>query len=131
MLYSYLGPGRLQICSSNVCYSTHPAHIMSAVCTVSLFKATYCTCVTVKEYGDTCRFLLCSSPPPLSLPSPSPSPSPHLLFCRREGVMVERFYYALTWTCRFPVLGDTCYFAHCFPYTYSDLKVRMCYTQTH
>ena len=84
MLYSYLGPGRLQICSSNVCYSTHPAHIMSAVCTVSLFKATYCTCVTVKEYGDTCPFLLCSSSPiPLSLPSPSLPLPPSLVL--QEG----------------------------------------------
>ena len=49
---------------------------------------------------------------------------------RREGVVVERFYYALTWTCRFPVSGDTCYFAHCFPYTYSDLKAGGTHTDT-
>ena len=52
-------------------------------------------------------------------------------FLRREGVVVERFYYALTWTCRFPVSGDTCYFAHCFPYTYSDLKAGSTHTDTH
>ncbi|XP_064169259.1 cytosolic carboxypeptidase 2 isoform X1 [Anguilla rostrata] len=30
--------------------------------------------------------------------------------------------YSLTWTCQFPYEGDTCYFAHCYPYTYSDLR---------
>ncbi|KAJ8402929.1 hypothetical protein AAFF_G00362430 [Aldrovandia affinis] len=30
--------------------------------------------------------------------------------------------YSLTWTCQFPCEGDTCYFAHCYPYTYSDLR---------
>ncbi|KAJ8344195.1 hypothetical protein SKAU_G00315240 [Synaphobranchus kaupii] len=30
--------------------------------------------------------------------------------------------YSLTWTCHFPYEGDTCYFAHCYPYTYSDLR---------
>ena len=58
-----------------------------------------------------------------------PCSSPSSTFQRREGIVVERFYYALTWTCRFPVSGDTCYFAHCFPYTYSDLKAGS--TQTH
>ena len=32
--------------------------------------------------------------------------------------------YSLTWTCKFPSDNDTCYFAHCYPYTYSDLQVR-------
>ena len=31
--------------------------------------------------------------------------------------------YALTWTCKFPNNNDTYYFAHCYPYTYSDLQV--------
>ena len=44
---------------------------------------------------------------------------------------MERFYYALTWTCRFPVSGDTCYFAHCYPYTYTDLKAGHTHTDTH
>lgn len=31
--------------------------------------------------------------------------------------------YSLTWTCKFPNDNDTYYFAHCYPYTYSDLQV--------
>lgn len=31
--------------------------------------------------------------------------------------------YSLTWTCKFPNNNDTYYFAHCYPYTYSDLQV--------
>eukprot|EP00794_Sanderia_malayensis_P018239 gene18239-20058_t len=34
----------------------------------------------------------------------------------------ERNYYSLTWTCSFPNENDTYYFAHCYPYTYSDLQ---------
>ncbi|CAF0864478.1 unnamed protein product [Adineta ricciae] len=30
--------------------------------------------------------------------------------------------YSLTWTCKFPNNNDTYYFAHCYPYTYSDLQ---------
>lgn len=30
--------------------------------------------------------------------------------------------YSLTWTLRFPYDADTCYLAHCYPYTYSDLQ---------
>ncbi|XP_072278006.1 cytosolic carboxypeptidase 2 [Pyxicephalus adspersus] len=30
--------------------------------------------------------------------------------------------YSLTWTFEFPHDNDTCYFAHCYPYTYSDLQ---------
>ncbi|XP_018415221.1 PREDICTED: cytosolic carboxypeptidase 2, partial [Nanorana parkeri] len=29
--------------------------------------------------------------------------------------------YCMTWTFEFPNDNDTCYFAHCYPYTYSDL----------
>lgn len=32
--------------------------------------------------------------------------------------------YSLTWTCKFPNDNDTYYFAHCYPYTYSDLQVK-------
>ena len=35
----------------------------------------------------------------------------------------ERNYYSLTWTVQFNSNRDTCYFAHCYPYTYSDLQV--------
>ncbi|XP_075711946.1 cytosolic carboxypeptidase 3 isoform X2 [Rhinoderma darwinii] len=31
-------------------------------------------------------------------------------------------YYSLSWTFGFPHNGDTCYFAHCYPYTYSNLQ---------
>ncbi|XP_029910234.1 cytosolic carboxypeptidase 2 [Myripristis murdjan] len=30
--------------------------------------------------------------------------------------------YSLTWTCQFPYDSDTCYLAHCYPYTYSHLQ---------
>ncbi|XP_032872401.1 cytosolic carboxypeptidase 3-like, partial [Amblyraja radiata] len=33
-----------------------------------------------------------------------------------------RQYFSLTWTFQFPHDADTCYFAHCYPYTYSDLQ---------
>ncbi|KFP25686.1 Cytosolic carboxypeptidase 3, partial [Colius striatus] len=34
----------------------------------------------------------------------------------------EQQYFCLTWTCQFPHDRDTCYFAHCYPYTYSTLQ---------
>ncbi|KAI1895936.1 hypothetical protein AGOR_G00111900 [Albula goreensis] len=33
-----------------------------------------------------------------------------------------RLLHSLTWTCQFPFQEDTCYFAHCYPYTYTDLR---------
>lgn len=30
--------------------------------------------------------------------------------------------YSLTWTLQFPYDSDTCYLAHCYPYTYSHLQ---------
>ncbi|XP_052630301.1 cytosolic carboxypeptidase 3-like isoform X1 [Harpia harpyja] len=33
-----------------------------------------------------------------------------------------RQYFSLTWTFQFPHDRDTCYFAHCYPYTYSNLQ---------
>lgn len=30
--------------------------------------------------------------------------------------------YSLTWTLQFPYESDTCYLAHCYPYTYSRLQ---------
>ncbi|XP_030845619.1 uncharacterized protein LOC582973 isoform X1 [Strongylocentrotus purpuratus] len=42
---------------------------------------------------------------------------------RRKDVKGDRnFYYSLTWTFTVPHDNDTCYFAHCYPYTYSDLQ---------
>ncbi len=34
-----------------------------------------------------------------------------------------RALYSLTWTCKFNNENDKYYFAHCYPYTYSDLQV--------
>ncbi|XP_054242758.1 cytosolic carboxypeptidase 3 [Indicator indicator] len=34
----------------------------------------------------------------------------------------RRQYFSLTWTFQFPHDQDTCYFAHCYPYTYSKLQ---------
>ena len=34
----------------------------------------------------------------------------------------RRQYFSLTWTFPFPHDQDTCYFAHCYPYTYSNLQ---------
>ena len=34
--------------------------------------------------------------------------------------------YSLTWTLEFPHVGDSCYLAHCYPYTYSDLHRYLC-----
>ncbi|KAM5303226.1 cytosolic carboxypeptidase 3-like [Glossophaga mutica] len=33
-----------------------------------------------------------------------------------------RHYFSLTWTFQFPHSKDTCYFAHCYPYTYTNLQ---------
>uniref|UniRef100_W5K071 Cytosolic carboxypeptidase 2 n=1 Tax=Astyanax mexicanus TaxID=7994 RepID=W5K071_ASTMX len=38
--------------------------------------------------------------------------------CENEGTAL----YSLTWTMQFPYENDTCYLAHCYPYTYSDLQ---------
>lgn len=38
---------------------------------------------------------------------------------KRKGT--KDYYYALTWSCDFPYSNDTCYFAHCYPFTYSDM----------
>ncbi|NWZ71209.1 CBPC2 carboxypeptidase, partial [Acrocephalus arundinaceus] len=34
--------------------------------------------------------------------------------------------FRLSWTMRFPHDGDTCFFATCYPYTYSDLQRYLC-----
>lgn len=31
-------------------------------------------------------------------------------------------FYSLSWTLQFPYDSDTCYLAHCYPYTYSRLR---------
>ena len=32
------------------------------------------------------------------------------------------YYYTLTWSASFKHDADTIYFAHCYPYTYTDLQ---------
>ncbi|XP_021353363.1 cytosolic carboxypeptidase 2-like isoform X28 [Mizuhopecten yessoensis] len=39
-----------------------------------------------------------------------------------ETTKGEKPFYSLTWTVEFPHDNDTVYFAHCFPYTYTDLQ---------
>ncbi|XP_022083602.1 uncharacterized protein LOC110975422 isoform X3 [Acanthaster planci] len=43
-------------------------------------------------------------------------------YLKRSDGKCERNFYSLTWTCVFPHDNDVCYFAHCYPYTYSDLQ---------
>ncbi|XP_052667930.1 cytosolic carboxypeptidase 2 isoform X2 [Harpia harpyja] len=40
----------------------------------------------------------------------------------RGGGREEPAAFRLSWTARFPHDGDTCFFAHSYPYTYSDLQ---------
>ncbi|KAF4794865.1 Cytosolic carboxypeptidase 2 [Turdus rufiventris] len=42
--------------------------------------------------------------------------------CYRRGSAGEPPLFQLSWTVRFPHDGDTCFFAACYPYTYSDLQ---------
>uniref|UniRef100_A0A3P8ZFT4 Cytosolic carboxypeptidase 2 n=1 Tax=Esox lucius TaxID=8010 RepID=A0A3P8ZFT4_ESOLU len=34
----------------------------------------------------------------------------------------KKSLHSLTWTCQFPYDSDTCFLAHCYPYTYSHLQ---------
>ncbi|XP_071809409.1 uncharacterized protein [Asterias amurensis] len=43
-------------------------------------------------------------------------------YLKRSDGKGDKNYYSLTWTCIFPHDNDVCYFAHCYPYTYSDLQ---------
>ncbi|XP_054632653.1 cytosolic carboxypeptidase 2 [Dunckerocampus dactyliophorus] len=40
----------------------------------------------------------------------------------RKGNNEPESLYSLTWTLQFPYEADTCYVAHCYPYTYSHLQ---------
>ncbi|XP_005529186.1 PREDICTED: cytosolic carboxypeptidase 2 [Pseudopodoces humilis] len=42
--------------------------------------------------------------------------------CYYRGRAGEPPMFRLSWTVRFPHDGDTCFFASCYPYTYSDLQ---------
>ncbi|XP_049635935.1 cytosolic carboxypeptidase 2 [Suncus etruscus] len=55
----------------------------------------------------------------------------HRIGWRREGSEIKYYknhmeegqpFYCLTWTVQFPHDQDTCYFAHFYPYTYTDLQ---------
>ncbi|KAI3384537.1 hypothetical protein SNEBB_003605 [Seison nebaliae] len=35
----------------------------------------------------------------------------------------NKYYYSLSWKFRVPYDDDVCYFAHCYPYTYTDLEL--------
>lgn len=58
--------------------------------------------------------------------------STHSIGWRREGNEIKYYrntaedgqqpLYCLTWTARFPHDRDTCFFAHFYPYTYTDLQ---------
>ncbi|XP_055280093.1 cytosolic carboxypeptidase 2 isoform X4 [Moschus berezovskii] len=58
--------------------------------------------------------------------------STHSIGWRREGDEIKYFrnntddgqqpFYCLTWTIQFPHDQDTCFFAHFYPYTYTDLQ---------
>ncbi|XP_028412237.1 cytosolic carboxypeptidase 2-like isoform X3 [Dendronephthya gigantea] len=41
---------------------------------------------------------------------------------KREDARGEHSLYSLSWTVVFPHAKDRCYFAHCYPYTYTDLQ---------
>ena len=41
---------------------------------------------------------------------------------KRQDTKQESFCYGVTWSHTFTHTGDTCFFAHSFPYTYSDLQ---------
>eukprot|EP00062_Callorhinchus_milii_P027226 gi/632990268/ref/XP_007884090.1/ PREDICTED: cytosolic carboxypeptidase 3-like [Callorhinchus milii] len=43
-------------------------------------------------------------------------------YYRNNRSQASRQCYSLTWKLCFPHSGDTCYFAHCYPFTYSDLQ---------
>ena len=47
----------------------------------------------------------------------------NFIYCFRAPDNPSSNMYSLTWTCKFPNDNDTYYFAHCYPYTYSDLQV--------
>ncbi|KAM3870004.1 cytosolic carboxypeptidase 2 [Diretmus argenteus] len=42
--------------------------------------------------------------------------------CNQDNSNITVALYSLTWTCQFPYDSDTCYLAHCYPYTYSHLQ---------
>lgn len=45
--------------------------------------------------------------------------------CRYSTSKSDKSFYSLTWTVKLEHNHDTVYFAHCFPYTYTDLQVSL------
>ncbi|KAM9311507.1 cytosolic carboxypeptidase 3 [Gastrophryne carolinensis] len=43
-------------------------------------------------------------------------------YYRNNSGQDGQFHFSLSWTFQFPHSGDTCYFAYCYPYTYSNLQ---------
>ncbi|XP_022106219.1 uncharacterized protein LOC110987635 isoform X7 [Acanthaster planci] len=43
-------------------------------------------------------------------------------FHRNPLLHVDMVYYTLSWQMEFAYENDTCYFAHCYPYTFTDLR---------
>ncbi|XP_053497449.1 cytosolic carboxypeptidase 2 isoform X4 [Ictalurus furcatus] len=46
----------------------------------------------------------------------------NIRYYRNQSEKENKPLYSLTWTLEFPHENDTCYLAHCYPYTYSDLQ---------
>ncbi|XP_076863439.1 cytosolic carboxypeptidase 2 isoform X2 [Brachyhypopomus gauderio] len=46
----------------------------------------------------------------------------NIRYYRNHSEIEGKALYSLTWTLQFPYENDTCYLAHCYPYTYSDLQ---------
>ncbi|XP_060770750.1 cytosolic carboxypeptidase 2 isoform X2 [Neoarius graeffei] len=46
----------------------------------------------------------------------------NIRYYRNQSEKEGKSLYSLTWTLEFPHENDTCYLAHCYPYTYSDLQ---------
>ncbi|KAL6474362.1 hypothetical protein MHYP_G00179230 [Metynnis hypsauchen] len=46
----------------------------------------------------------------------------NIRYYRNHSEKGGKTLYSLTWTLQFPYENDTCYLAHCYPYTYSSLQ---------
>ncbi|XP_066523257.1 cytosolic carboxypeptidase 2 isoform X2 [Hoplias malabaricus] len=46
----------------------------------------------------------------------------NIRYYRNHNENEGKALYSLTWTLQFPYDNDTCYLAHCYPYTYSDIQ---------
>ncbi|KAJ8002956.1 hypothetical protein DPEC_G00164340 [Dallia pectoralis] len=40
----------------------------------------------------------------------------------QDNNTTKKTFHSLSWTCQFPYDADTCFLAHCYPYTYSHLQ---------